>query len=229
VQVQFGAGKAQMHVSGLATLDYPNLPISVSSQWQTSFVPATISFDVVWNGPVTRRVNVRDGTNGNQFAGEFMENEATVTWSASNTTGFSFQSNPGNFSTSVRAFAELGHERNGIFFQSDSSIRQRANPPSSPLLNTGLATLFPSQGSSAITVVAVPAGKTLALEEYFQREATSKSDARGGSASELITTTATSRSPPIQQLFSGFRLVRFAVASQQFVLLDADQAASLVE
>jgi hypothetical protein len=127
VQVEFGAGKAQMHVRSLATLDYPSLPISVGSQWQTSFVPATISFDVAWKGPVTDRINIRNGSNSDQFAGEFMDDEATVSWSASNATGFSFRSNAGTFATSVKAFAELGHERNGIFFRSDSSTALGAN------------------------------------------------------------------------------------------------------
>src|SRR5262249_22529204 len=38
-------------------------------------------------------------------------------------TGFSFIASPGDFSTSApgRAFAELGHMQNGIFFSSDSS------------------------------------------------------------------------------------------------------------
>jgi hypothetical protein len=100
--------------------------------WQSAYVPATVSFDVVWNGPVTRRVNVRDATNG--FAGQFNEDQATVTWSAHSDSGFTFTSEPGNFSTSVpevpgvngvtaplNFFAQVGHERNGIFFPSAPS------------------------------------------------------------------------------------------------------------
>src|SRR5262249_26778398 len=72
-------------------------------------------------------VQVRDAANG--FAGVFAENQATVTWSVTSDSGFSFTSNPGNFSTSVpeipgingvtaplNFFAQVGFERNGIFF-----------------------------------------------------------------------------------------------------------------
>jgi hypothetical protein len=124
VQVNFGAGRAEMQVSNLAMDDYGKIPTALGSQWQTAFDPATVSFDVVWSGPVTRRLSVTNGSNGDQFAGDYVEDPATVTWSGTNNaTGFSFTANPGDFSTSApgRAFAELGHEGNGIFFSSDSS------------------------------------------------------------------------------------------------------------
>jgi hypothetical protein len=120
VQVNFAAGKAEMHINNLALGDFTKIPISLGPNFQTAFVPATVSIDVVWSGPVTRRLNVRDGTNGNNYAGEYVENQVSVTWSASEA-GFSFQANPGNFSTSVppfAAFAELAHEGNGTFFPS---------------------------------------------------------------------------------------------------------------
>lgn len=79
-------------------------------------MPSTVSFDVVWGGPVTRRVNVRDAANG--FAGEFNESQATVAFSATEA-GFKFTSAPASTSTSV--FAEVGHERNGIFFPQGAS------------------------------------------------------------------------------------------------------------
>ncbi len=92
----------------------------------------------VWNGPVTRRVHVKDAANG--FAGQFNENEATVTWSARSTSGFRFTSKPGNFATSIpevpgvngvtaplNFFAQVGQERNGIFFPSGSPDALRAN------------------------------------------------------------------------------------------------------
>jgi hypothetical protein len=83
-----------------------------------------VSFDVVWSGPITRRVSVLDGTLGNQYAGEYVENQATVTWSGTNLkTGFSFTANPGTLATSSvdGGFAELGHERNGSFFQTSAA------------------------------------------------------------------------------------------------------------
>lgn len=115
VQVRPGAGEAEMHVANLPIEDYFNLPNALRDGHE---VDATVSFDVVWGGPVTRRVSVTDGSNGDRFAGEFEEDHATVTWSATNELGFSFHSNPGDFSTSApgRAFAEVGHEENGTFF-----------------------------------------------------------------------------------------------------------------
>ena len=115
VEVNFAAGKAEMHGHDLALRDSASIPVALGPNFQTAFVPATVSFDVAWNRPVTRRLNVRDGTNGNPFAGEFVEDRVTVSWSGSNAAGFRFHSNPGNFATSVDAFAELGHERNGTF------------------------------------------------------------------------------------------------------------------
>jgi hypothetical protein len=144
VQVDPGAGTAEMHVRNLDVLDYAANGfasiVSIGSQSQTAYVPATVSFDIVWNGPVTRQVNVQD--TANDFAGEFKENQATVTWSAKSSSGFSFTSNPGNFSTSLpevpgvngvtaplNFFAQVGHERNGIFFSGGGGA---AAPPRSP-------------------------------------------------------------------------------------------------
>ena len=64
-----------------------------------------------WSGPISRIVSVRDNDQG--FRGQFMENTATLTWSASRA-GFTFASDPANTSTSL--FAQLGQESNGIFF-----------------------------------------------------------------------------------------------------------------
>jgi hypothetical protein len=69
-----------------------------------------VTYEIVWSDPITRDITVRDTTNG--FAGRFLENHASMTWSASQV-GFSFVSDAPETSTSV--FAELGRERNGIF------------------------------------------------------------------------------------------------------------------
>jgi hypothetical protein len=128
-------GTAALHVHNLPVFDY-SAPggfagnVSLGPLWQTAYVPATVSFDVHWGGPVTEQVNVKDATSG--FAGHFQENQATVTWSAQSSSGFSFTANPGNFSTSLpevpgvngvtqplNFFAEIGFERNGVFFSTD--------------------------------------------------------------------------------------------------------------
>jgi hypothetical protein len=121
VEVQFAAGKAEMRVANLHLADYGNLANATGKDFQTAFDPAVVSFDVVWSRPITRQVNVRDGTLGNNYAGEYVENQVTVSWSGKNlATGFSFTSNPGTFATSSfdGGFAELGKERNGIFARS---------------------------------------------------------------------------------------------------------------
>jgi hypothetical protein len=116
---------AEMHIHNLAALDYPEDfgGGSLGPNWQTAYVPASISFDVVWTPPVNRRVTVSDATD--QFAGTFNEDQATVVWSARSASGFEFHSRPGNASTSTPGspniltayfFAQIGHERNGIFF-----------------------------------------------------------------------------------------------------------------
>jgi hypothetical protein len=211
VQFQFGAGKAAMHVSSLATLDYPSLPVSVGAQWQTSFVTATISFDVVWNGPVTRRINIRDGSNGNQFAGEFLENEATVSWWARNNTGFSFRSNPGDFSTSVRPFAELGRERNGSFFQSESPPMPSVGARSSPFGETTLAT--PLAQDALLDFVKRPDG-TLAdwqvVTQFNCLHRTGNLCPSMSDAASRMSSGSTTSSPP----------VRISTSSQQSVVDD---------
>jgi hypothetical protein len=69
-------------------------------------------------------VSVTNGTLGDNFAGQFVENQVTVTWSGTNlATGFSFTANPGTLATSTLdgGFAEVGKERNGIFFGPSST------------------------------------------------------------------------------------------------------------
>ena len=125
VEVQFGAGTAEMHVDHLKLRDYGTLANATGPNFDNPkfFDPAVVSFDVVWSGPITRRVSVPNGTLGNHYSGKYVENQVTVTWSGTNlATGFSFTANPGTFATSPKgAFAELGHERNGIFAQGDDS------------------------------------------------------------------------------------------------------------
>jgi hypothetical protein len=128
-KINLGAGTGELNVSNLAEVNYYSPTgfagnISLGPNWQTAGVDATVSFDVVWNGPVTRRVNVSDATDG--FAGTFNEvnnNNVTVSWSGSNALGFSFTSNVGNQTTSVPAnfFAQLAHEQNGSFFPSGTT------------------------------------------------------------------------------------------------------------
>jgi hypothetical protein len=73
-------------------------------------VPARVSFHIRWSG-VLRRVQVQDKKVG--FNGDYIEDTATIQWSAEEK-GFKFVSDPAK--TSTTQFAEIGRERNGVFF-----------------------------------------------------------------------------------------------------------------
>jgi hypothetical protein len=175
VTVRFGAGRAELHVANLALSDQIRVPIALGPNWQTAGDPAVVSFDVVWSHPITRRVHVPAGTNGNQFAGDYVENQATVTWSGTNlATGFTFTANPGDSSTSVpgRFFAELGHEGNGIFFDPDSSggagagaafvpVLIASAPAPVPPATTLRASPGPAEGFATRVVVRAPAASVV--------------------------------------------------------------------
>jgi hypothetical protein len=113
-----------MQVNNLALGDYFNKGSAFGPNWEKDFAPASVSFDVVWSAPVTRRLDFQDTTHLDRFGGAFVENQATVTWSGRNAYGFTFTANPGGFSTSFNAFAELAHVQNGIFFDAASIDRQ---------------------------------------------------------------------------------------------------------
>ena len=155
VTVHFGAGTAEMRVDNLALGDFGTKANALGKNWQTASDPAVVSFDVVWSGPITRRLSVPNGTLGNHYAGDYVENQATVTWTGTNLkTGFNFTSNPGTRATSSfdGGFVELGHEQNGSFFPSDSSgssgpsssVRRAAPGKSVPIF-----VAFPLQNRSA--------------------------------------------------------------------------------
>jgi hypothetical protein len=94
-----------MHVADFAIGDFGNVFNALTGG---PSVPATVSFDVDWSG-VDARVKIRNDST--DFAGEFIHNSATLAWSATQT-GFSFTSD-----AAESHFAEIGHERNGVFFR----------------------------------------------------------------------------------------------------------------
>jgi hypothetical protein len=109
LDVQFGAGTAHMAMSNLALQDYFDIPNAFFRFETPVAVDAKCSFDVRWSPPVTARSKVT-GPPGS--AGDLVMSQATMTWSATNASGFSFQSNP---SPTTSVFAQLGHVRNGVF------------------------------------------------------------------------------------------------------------------
>jgi hypothetical protein len=111
VTVRLGAGQARMRAANLAVTDDFTLANALFGTGPPP-VPATVSFDVSWSG-VVHRFSVTNQSDGNRYRGRYAQvSAATIDWSASES-GFSFASTPGS---SVTVFAEIGQERNGVFF-----------------------------------------------------------------------------------------------------------------
>jgi len=98
-----------MTAADVAVQDYFNIPNAFFRFQSPPFASASCSFDIHWSGPVTSRGPVTAPAGS---AGQLVMSQATMTWSATNDLGFSYQSDPSN-TTSV--FAQLGHVRNGVF------------------------------------------------------------------------------------------------------------------
>ena len=100
-----------VQASNVPVIDWTSIPNALF--FGLSPVAAQTSFKVVWSG-VTDRLNIQNTspTYGG-FGGEFIRNSAQMEWTA--TAGdYQFVSDP--LATSSSSFAEIGHERNGMFF-----------------------------------------------------------------------------------------------------------------
>jgi hypothetical protein len=98
-----------MRTTNLRLKDFHDIPNALFRFETPVSVDAAVSFDIRWSGPVTSRSKVT--TLGS--SGELFLNQATMTWSARNASGFKFRSNP---SPTTSFFAQLGHVSNGVFF-----------------------------------------------------------------------------------------------------------------
>jgi hypothetical protein len=110
IQVNLGKGRASMEAD-----DVPIIDDVYGDPDDPRPTPGSVSFKVSWSG-VNERLTIRntDPVYGG-FAGMFIRNKAQMEWSA--TVGdFTFVS--ARLATSSSLFAEIGHERNGIFFSS---------------------------------------------------------------------------------------------------------------
>ena len=94
-------------VSDLDMEDYFNV---VNALQDGNSNEAAVSFEVHW-APGIKHFKVRDEATG--MAGESIKNTATMAWSAESG-GQSFVSGPEESSSSLSA--QVGHERNGVFF-----------------------------------------------------------------------------------------------------------------
>jgi hypothetical protein len=112
VTIDLGAGKASFKLANVALKDFGDV---VNDFKHGPSVPATASFDVQWSG-VIKKTKIRDEKNG--FAGKFVITGATLEYVASVPAhNFEFVSDAAK--TSKNLFAEIGHERNGVFFPND--------------------------------------------------------------------------------------------------------------
>ena len=113
IEVEFGRGSASMHVSNAPILDYGNIPNALFGGGQSP-VPGSVSFKVVWSGGGPRvQVRNTDPVFGG-FEGEFIRDTAQMEWTA-RVGQYTFASDA--LATSASSFAEIGHERNGVFFK----------------------------------------------------------------------------------------------------------------
>jgi hypothetical protein len=118
VAIDLGEATASLHLKDFLTKDFFNN----KNNWITTRPPvdAVVSYTIRWGG-VNARIDVVDFedtglTTNHRFAGRFIEDTATVEWSVSvPSMGFTFSSDPAATSKSV--FAEIGRERNGVFFR----------------------------------------------------------------------------------------------------------------
>jgi hypothetical protein len=105
-------GEARMRAEDLPERDFFNLPNALFRFQTPVSIGASVSFDIHWSGPITSRGKVT--TKGS--AGELAMCKATMTWSARNSAGFKFVSDP---SGTTSFFAQLGHVRNGVFLEEE--------------------------------------------------------------------------------------------------------------
>lgn len=109
VTVHLGAGTARMTAANLGVRDFFNIPNALFRFQTPASVRATVSFDIRWLGPATGRSAV---TSPPGSAGQVLTSPVTMSWSATNASGFRFTSHP---SGTRSIFGQLGRVRNGTF------------------------------------------------------------------------------------------------------------------
>ncbi len=117
VAIDLDEATASLQLNDFLTQDFFNN----RNNWITTIPPvdAIVSYTIRWSG-VNARLDIvdfenTDLTTNHRFAGRFIEDAATVEWSVSvPSMNFAFHSDPAASSSTV--FAEIGRERNGVFF-----------------------------------------------------------------------------------------------------------------
>ena len=113
VQVHQGAGHAVLEMTDMPIHDFFDFVNSV-----THAIPpddATVSFRVEWtvDGPWRTTDNPAEDFQF-RFRESVAPDGASIVWSSQNANGFSFQSDPAE--ASINLYANLGRERNGVFY-----------------------------------------------------------------------------------------------------------------
>jgi len=113
VHVRLAQGRATMEATDVPIFDY-RTGVNAIFGGGPEPIPGVVSFTVVWSGINERlRIQNYDPVYGG-FAGHFIRNTAQMAWTA--TVGdWTFASAP--LATSTSSFAEIGQERNGLFFR----------------------------------------------------------------------------------------------------------------
>ena len=125
VDFDFNEQEAVLHVRNVLVFDAFTVPNSLNTFHPLGKVNSVInSLRIEWRGTTARRTH-RDCTDA--FRGEFFEDVATIEVVATTPEGvarncpgtaarhgFRFESDPAH--TSVSHFAQIGRERNGVFF-----------------------------------------------------------------------------------------------------------------
>ena len=98
-----------MKVKNLDIEDYGTLDNALND---INEIEGEVSFDIRWHHKISR-FTVRNPAADQMFSGEFTQTLATVKWSG-RSDDFEFHSDPGS---EVVRRAEIGEERNGVFFK----------------------------------------------------------------------------------------------------------------
>jgi hypothetical protein len=108
LQVHLGEGTAKLHIADLHISDFGSIPNAINNGPAD---PAVVSYTIDWHGVKSRRQVHNEDLH---VAGLFLDTDATIEWTGHNAaTGFTFVADS---SGQTVISAQLGHERNGVFF-----------------------------------------------------------------------------------------------------------------
>lgn len=110
MQIDLHAGTASLILTDFALKDFGTFCNDLS---HGPSVAATVSLNMQWNG-VIDEYSIKSASQG--YAGEFKVTGATLKYRAS-VPGNNFKFVSGPASTSINLFAQIGKERNGVFFR----------------------------------------------------------------------------------------------------------------